>query len=709
MILNNTPQNEAILSNVGQIGEFRIRNSAKAFNILSSGLYANKVRAIIRELSCNAVDSHVAAGKPELPFDIHLPNQLEPWFSIRDYGTGLSHAQVTNIYTTYFESTKTDSNDFIGALGLGSKSPFSYTDNFTVTAIQNGRKGIYTAFINDQGVPSIALMTESDTTDPNGIEVKFSVNDRWDFDKFQTEARHVFKYFKLRPVIHGSKSFTFVDPEYKDRDIIPGVHSLGSDRSSSVAIMGNIQYPIDVPQADKTLGELRGLLGCGLVMEFNIGELDFQASREGLSYIPSTIQSIKNKLEALNNQLAVHVASEADKIDNFWQRADYLSKRHSEALFKAATVKYVTDTKFPLADATSYNLIKPFMLKVTDLQQKYNITIRGFHKERSSDKCNNFKPDSMLDDVTKKYVHAWRIQPSMNVHFVITDTKRGALERAKYHWRNKKMDTYNESVIVIEPFDKTKTMSVGGFLRDLHSPINTMYATQLLEKDRDVSGNWSKASILQFVERQRSRYQRKYVWANGGTASDYDANKTFYYVEMNHWDPVGVPMSDMALFVDHLQRAGIFSGTVHGVRKSDIELVRKQKNWVNLIDHVKEKLLATDTSNVMGLVKASIDIKNNFKYINDNLNQNSPYYKLYSEFKDVEAVDDHKRHYLEQLFKVFGIVVNNIDPNKLIEQYKVKVEKIMSRYPMLQHISSYYAKIDDVVDYINMVDQVKGI
>ena len=143
MILNNTPQNEAILSNVGEIGEFRIRNSAKAFSILSSGLYANKIRAIIRELSCNAVDSHIAAGKAATPFDVHLPNSLEPHFSIRDYGTGLDHEQVKNIYTTYFESTKTDSNAYIGALGLGSKSPFSYTDNFTVTAVKNGRKGIY--------------------------------------------------------------------------------------------------------------------------------------------------------------------------------------------------------------------------------------------------------------------------------------------------------------------------------------------------------------------------------------------------------------------------------------------------------------------------------------------------------------------------------------------------------------------------------------
>jgi HSP90 family molecular chaperone len=181
MLLNLAPNNEAILSNVGQIGEFRIRNSAKAFNILSSGLYANKIRAIVRELSCNAVDSHVAAGRSETPFDIHLPNQLEPWFAIRDYGTGLSHEQVTNIYTTYFESTKTNSNDFIGALGLGSKSPFSYTDNFTVTAIKDGIKGIYSAFINAEGVPSIAKMGEEETTEPSGVEVKFSVNDRWDF------------------------------------------------------------------------------------------------------------------------------------------------------------------------------------------------------------------------------------------------------------------------------------------------------------------------------------------------------------------------------------------------------------------------------------------------------------------------------------------------------------------------------------------------
>jgi hypothetical protein len=710
MILNNNPQNQAILSNVGQVGEFRIRNSAKAFNILSSGLYANKIRAIIRELSCNAVDSHMAAGKSDIPFDVHLPNAIEPWFSIRDYGTGLTHDQVTNIYTTYFESTKTNSNDFIGALGLGSKSPFSYTDNFSVIAIRDGRRGIYTAFINEHGVPSIALMMEEETTEPNGVEVKFAVTERWDFDKFRNEAQIVYVYFKMRPVVHGYKDFKLQDPTYKDKNIIPGVHYTGKE-NRSIAVMGNIAYPIDVPQADVSLGNLCNLLDCGLVMEFDIGELDFQASREGLSYIPSTVDAIKRKLTALNTQLAIHVATEADKIDNLWQRADYLVKRHNEGLFKAATVKYIQDTKFPLGNPSNkFSIIKPFSLKVSELASKYNITLRGFYKDRSSDKCSNLKSVSIMDDVTKQHVQAWSIQPSMNIHFVITDTKRGALERAKFHWRNRKMNSFSEHVIVIEAADKTKTINVGSFLRELHNPPNTMYATQLMERDQSSKGNWGKASILRFEERQRSRHTTKYVWTNAGTASNYDPNKIYYYVEMNHWDPVGVPMRTMEYFQDCLQRAGIFTGDIYGVRKNDIELVRKQKNWVELTAFVRQQLLATDTSNVLGLVKAAIDFNSNFKYINDNLKKDSPYYKLYAELKDVELVDGHKMHHLEQLFKAFGIVINAADPQAMIQQYKIRIQNLKDRYPMLKHLSSYSSSVtvSDVVNYINMVDQVKG-
>jgi hypothetical protein len=259
--------NEVVLSNVGTTGEFRIRNSAKAFKILSDGLYSNKIRAIIRELSCNAVDSHVGAGKADIPFEVHLPTVLEPWFSVRDFGLGLDGDQVVNIYTTYFESTKTDSNAFIGALGLGSKSPFSYTENFTVTAIKNGVQRIYSAFINEVGVPSIAEMSEELTDEGNGVEVKFSVTDKYDYQSFRNEAHAVFKWFEHKPTITGVAEFEHRSPQYKEKNVVPGVHVGTDDHSSSTAIMGNIAYPLNnIPEAEKHFGDLASLLSCGLVL-----------------------------------------------------------------------------------------------------------------------------------------------------------------------------------------------------------------------------------------------------------------------------------------------------------------------------------------------------------------------------------------------------------------------------------------------------------
>src|SRR5687768_10932663 len=64
--------------------EFRIKASRKAFEILSGNLYSNKLAACVRELSTNAVDSHVMAGKPTDPIIVHLPNSLEPYFSVKD-------------------------------------------------------------------------------------------------------------------------------------------------------------------------------------------------------------------------------------------------------------------------------------------------------------------------------------------------------------------------------------------------------------------------------------------------------------------------------------------------------------------------------------------------------------------------------------------------------------------------------------------------
>jgi hypothetical protein len=721
MIINAAPQNEAIMSNVGEIGEFRIRNSAKAFNILSSGLYANKVRAIIRELSCNAVDSHTAAGKQDTPFDVHLPNSLEPWFSIRDYGTGLSADQVTNIYTTYFESTKTASNEFIGALGLGSKSPFSYTDNFTVTAIKDGIKGIYTAFINEQGVPSIAKMMDEQTTEPAGVEVRFAVEERYDFSKFRDEARYVYEYFKLRPVVSGNSDFKFKDPSYKEMNIIPGVHY--SDNNHSYAIMGNIKYPLtDIPSAEKSLGGLQGLLHCGLVMEFNIGELDFQASREGLSYIPQTVNAIKTKLEQLNAQLATHIAQEADKITNLWERAGYLEKRFQEHLFNQAVVKYVTDTKFELytPQLNRWNAMKQFKFEVKDLAKDYNMVIRGFSKSRSYNVCSTLKPTHSYTTVANNNVFTdeWEIRVSDDVYFVVNDTKVGATERAKFHWKNStdanKSKSHNSNVYVIEAADKSKPMLTNAFFKALSTPPEDkiLKASSLLEKER-ASGIGQNVTIMRLEEgRNRSwRDRGEMVWRDGGKASSFDAKQTYYYLPLSGYKNLGI-VEDVKQLEIHLRKAGIYTQDIYGVRKGDIEAIKAQKNWVNLDEHVKGKLAKLGQADVMGLVKQSIDWKELFQYnaTKHIANKSSPYMVLFNTFKDVKESDQSLRQSLEWLCRQYKVATStNVDPASLIDKYNKEVEAIFKRYPLIKGISKYSTEGADLAEYINLIDQTKGV
>lgn len=715
MKLHNTVQNEAILSNVGEIGEFRIRNSAKAFNILSSGLYANKIRAIIRELSCNAVDSHTAAGKADTPFDVHLPNAIEPWFSIRDYGTGLSHGQVTNIYTTYFESTKTGSNDFIGALGLGSKSPFSYTDNFTVTTVKDGRKGVYTAFINEQGVPSIALMAEETTTDPNGVEVRFAVESNSDFYKFRDEASTVYTFFKLRPVVSGYSEFQFREITYKERDIIPGVHTKDSGRS--VAIMGNIAYPIDIPNTENVLGDLASLIDCNLVMEFDIGELDFQASREGLSYIPETIASIKAKLKKLNGQLATHVATKADAITNLWDRADYLLKSSNETIWRSAVSKYVTDTKFELIDLSNlrYPQAKTFNFTIEELASKYNILLRGFSKTRNDSVCHNRKTESHWNIYTKTYEQRWNIVVGTNVFFVINDEKVGATERAKYHWKRNKSTTnaYNDVVFVIEPAVKNKEINTKQFFSDISNPNveRILVASDLDQKDR-ASGMGRNVTIMQLERRNAGGYNRRddMVWRDAGKASRFSDTETHYYLPLSGYSSLGV-IDDVKVFNLQLERSGLFTGTVYGVRKADIEDIKKRKNWVNLDEHINQLLKALNTNDIMGMVKSAIDFNELYRYnAIQHVDINSPYVELFNEFKDVESANANKQGGIEFLCKAYGVETQQkVDPSALIAKYKDKVSELKKRYPLLENISGY-SRVDSkaVAEYINAIDIVKA-
>jgi hypothetical protein len=277
---------------------FTIKANGKAFKVLIDGLYSNKILAVIRELWSNAYDSHIAAGTPEVPFECQLPTAWDPQFRVRDFGTSLSHDGVMRLYTTVFESTKDGSNDQVGKLGLGSKSPFAYTDTFTVTAWMNGEKRLYSAYIGEDYVPRISFMGAEPSDEPQGLEISFpcAVSD---CGAFAENAHLVARGFDVLPIIQGPE-LMIRQPEMFLTG--PGWR-LNKNGHRAYAKQGCVVYPIDPHAIPKATDDQRKILAAPLFIEFPVGDLEIAASREGLGYNAPTCANILAAADRIANEV----------------------------------------------------------------------------------------------------------------------------------------------------------------------------------------------------------------------------------------------------------------------------------------------------------------------------------------------------------------------------------------------------------------------
>lgn len=308
-----TKEQNVAISDGMEVRNFGIVSSSKMFKILSDGLYSNKIRAIIRELSTNAEDAHKANGNPEQPFEIHLPSYSNSNFWIRDYGTGMSPETVQKVYTWYGASDRDKSNEFAGMMGLGSKTPFCYgSRSFTCETWYDGIHYTYSCFLDHEGKPAIAKMYEEESDEPTGTKISFSA-DSYDGFKFKTEARDIYKYFDVKPRILGDK-VTLEDQEY----ILQGSYwkLRSKDHKGCQAIMGSVAYPITL---DDIPGDVKNIVRGDFDIFFKIGELDVEASREGLSYDNRTTYAIKLALKRIAKEINKIMDEKVEQADSLWQ------------------------------------------------------------------------------------------------------------------------------------------------------------------------------------------------------------------------------------------------------------------------------------------------------------------------------------------------------------------------------------------------------
>jgi len=330
-----------------ETSQFKINANGIAFQILSSGLYAKKIAAVLREIGCNAYDAHVAAGKTNVPFRVNLPTVENPTLAIIDEGQGMSHEQVMLLYTTYFSSNKRDSNSFIGGLGLGSKSPFAYTNAFAVQSIHNGVSYVYNCALNEEGAPTVTKLSEHVTNQPSGVHVSMVVKNS-DVSLFKKEAIEVFKYFNVRPIFNIALDFPALEQSYS---LTTPTYNLKIESGYEVQ-MGNVVYPLELKELNlKNTHEFEVLLKrLPLMLKAPIGYVQVAASREALQYDTQSQKNLIILLQQAYQDLAQkYMDSTLDKeFDNQWKKVCAMKEWHDrhipDTLSNTVWLSYITNT-----------------------------------------------------------------------------------------------------------------------------------------------------------------------------------------------------------------------------------------------------------------------------------------------------------------------------------------------------------------------------
>lgn len=266
--------------------------------LLSSNLYSNPERSFLREIVSNGWDSEVEAGTTDMPVIVKIDTGS---VSIRDYGTGISPERFREIYCGIGSSTKRDSNDYIGGFGIGKFSALACSNTVYITSYYNGVAYLY-IMVKEGNSITFNLASEDKTDERNGVEVLINTPDP---RSFVNELSYL-TFFPNIYIDYGSnlEGFDININNVKKKSF--KYFAYANAPISHKILLGNVLYPLDL---DKFYGDgeitdfLFQIKDSGVVLKFDVGELEITPNRENVIYTESSIKLIKKRISQASKEV----------------------------------------------------------------------------------------------------------------------------------------------------------------------------------------------------------------------------------------------------------------------------------------------------------------------------------------------------------------------------------------------------------------------
>ena len=397
--------------------------SPEIFKILRSSIYSDAILACVREITFNALDAH-AYGNKNIPIKVKLPNAIDPSISIRDYGPGLSEDDVRNIFCSYGASTKNKSNDYVGLLGIGAKSPFAYTSSFQIISYFGGEKLIFNAYIDETEMGKLALLNRESSNEETGIEISIPVKNG-DIPTFICKCQYIFRFLDIHPNVVGNTSYVHELNEYVMQGEGWGfidskkVNSVGYSISFPIITMGGCPYNINSDKIEELNSVQRNILNNNLILFAPIGSIDIAASREEVKYTPKTIKFIKDKLLLVEAEAKKIIDEKFSHINSLYEAYKLYSEyKDSRSIYyailnnnycpkykdRAITQDYFyipSDDKW-IEHITDINCEKTYSYSNNERFYNSKNNSLNFNSSNNFFLCNSYKPDFQDTKIIKR-------------------------------------------------------------------------------------------------------------------------------------------------------------------------------------------------------------------------------------------------------------------------------------------------------------------